>query len=268
MKTVLTAKGLSPNERRGLVLEVSDFTRTNRVLTLNGEIAADAKGEWTGEYLLPSERYGIYYVRVRAGDLALPKVGTGPKGYFTYAVIEDPAKMPDLDPWDAFLGEHSARYRWLWQRGGLGSALKPSTNRLVIVNTHRACGEHKMGGKLFWDMGTNEQARAQYRTNLTDYVMKAIAAGPGRQGRCIYENLWEPNLRAPRLVTHDGKAWHYVFSLPWACVNLNAPEPGTAFRMAFQYNDREPDDRALHQFECFRMKLSAPKHFGWFVVGK
>ena len=214
-KTILTAKGLKANERRDLALEVFDFTRTNRVATLKGEIAADAKGEWTGEFVLPSDRYGVYYVSAKAGDLSLPKVGTAPKGYFTYAVLEDPAKMPDLDPWDAYLGEHCADYSWLWQRGGLGSALKPSTNRLIIANTHRAAGEHRIG-KSFWTIATNAAIQAQYRTNLTDYVKKAIAAGPGRQGRRIYENLWEPNLRAPNataIVAAQKIAWETIHEL-------------------------------------------------------
>ena len=51
-------------------------------------------------------------------------------------------------------------------------------------------------------------------------------------------------------------------------MNLNAPEPGTTFRLAMQYNDRVPDDVALRQVEGFKMKLTAPKNFGWFVIGE
>lgn len=216
VETILTATGLAAQERRPLEVSVYDFTRTNRVTVLTGEIAADARGEWTGRFRLPSDRYGVYYVSATAGDLGLPKVGTAPKGFFTYAVLEDPAHMPDLDPWDAFLGEHAAKYDWLWQRGGLGSALEPSSNRLIIASTDRAAGEGRITTARFWTIRTNEAVQAEYRANLTDYVQKAITAGPGRQGRRIYENLWEPNLRAPDLdsiVAAQKIAWETIHAL-------------------------------------------------------
>ena len=215
-ETILRASGLSPNERRSVALSVFDFTRTNLVTSLKGEIVAGPDGAWTGRFPLPTERYGVYYVRADAGGLELPKVGTGPKGFFSYAVLEDPAKMPDIDPWDAFLGQHHADISWLWHRGGLGSALNPSSNRLVIASTHRAAGEGRFGSARFWTLVTNETVRSEYRSMLADYVKAAVAAGPGRQGRRVYENLWEPNLRAPSLdaiVAAQRVAWETIREL-------------------------------------------------------
>ena len=215
-KTIVTAKGLAAGEKRPIELTVFDFTRTNRVATLRGEITADSAGEWKGEFTLPADRYGVYYVSASAGGLGFPKVGTGPRGFFTYAVLEDPAKMPDLDPWDGFLGEHCANYSWLWQRGGLGSALKPSGNRLIVASTDRVAGEGKIKRNRFWTILTNEAIQAEFRANLTDYVKKAMAVGPGRQGRHIYENLWEPNLRAPNpesIVAAQKVAWETIHAL-------------------------------------------------------
>ena len=56
--------------------------------------------------------------------------------------------------------------------------------------------------------------------------------------------------------------------MPWKFVNLDRPPVGTVFRMALQYNDRVPDDPALRQVECFKMKLMAPRRFGWFVLSR
>ena len=212
----LSAKGFAPGERRQVKLDVFDFTRTNRVAALEGELAAGSDGAWSGRFTLPTDRYGIFYVGADAGGAGLGKVGTAPNGFFSYGVLEDPAKMPDLDPWDAFLGEHAAKFDWLWQRGGLGSALEPSDTRLVIASTDRAAGEGKIKTARFWTILTNESVQAEYRANLTDYVKKAIAAGPGRQGRRIYENLWEPNLRAPNLesiVAAQKIAWETIHEL-------------------------------------------------------
>lgn len=213
--TTVVARDFKSNERCPLSVAVYDFTRTNLVTELKNEIVMDGKGGWTGDFRLPTDRYGVYYVAVKAGGVVLDKVGTAPKGYFTYAVLEDPAKMPDIDPWDAFLGEHCANYAWLWQRGGLGDARHPSTNRLIIANTHRDVGEGKIGAK-FWTISTNVAVQAEYRANLTAYVKAAIAAGPGRQGRRIYEPLWEPNLRAPRaeeIVAAQRVAWKTIHAL-------------------------------------------------------
>ena len=215
-ETVLSAIGFEPGAKCPVKLDVFDFTRTNRVATLKGELSADSAGKWTGRFTLPTDRYGIFYVSADAGGVGLGKVGTVPRGFFTYGVLEDPAKMPDLDPWDAFLGEHAANYRWLWQRGGLGSALEPSDTRLIIASTDRAAGEGKIKTARFWTILTNESVQAEYRANLTDYVKKAIAAGAGRQGRRIYENLWEPNLRAPNadsIVAAQKVAWETIHEL-------------------------------------------------------
>ena len=73
---------------------------------------------------------------------------------------------------------------------------------------------------------------------------------------------------APRSVRHDGEHWLYSVSFPWEFINLHSPKAGTVFRMALQVNDRIPDDRALHSVECFKMKLAAPRNFGWFVIGE
>lgn len=215
-QVVVTANGFNPSERRTVDLTVFDFTRANVISRTRGSFEADGAGVGEVRFQLPTDRYGVFYVKAESGVILLQKVGTAPRGFFTYGVLEDPAKMPDLDPWDAFLGEHSAAYDWLWQRGGLGSALKPSDNRLVIATTHRACGEHKMGHDRFWSMCTNEDARTEYRANLTDYVKKAIAAGAGRQKRRIYENLWEPNLIAPSaeaIVAAQKVAWETIHDL-------------------------------------------------------
>jgi hypothetical protein len=212
----LSAKGFAPGARCPVALEVFDFTRTNRVAALKGELAADSAGAWRGRFTLPTDRYGIYYVRAEAGGVGLGKVGTAPRGFFTYGVLEDPAKMPDLDPWDAFLGEHAANYTWLWQRGGLGSALEPSPSRLIIASTDRVASEGKIGTARFWTILTNEAVQAEYRANLSEYVKKAVAAGAGRQGRRIYENLWEPNLRAPNaesIVAAQKVAWETIHAL-------------------------------------------------------
>ena len=212
----LSAKGFASGERRPVKLDVFDFTRTNRVAALKGELAAVSDGAWSGRFTLPTDRYGIFYVSADAGGVGLGKVGTAPKGFFSYGVLEDPAKMPDLDPWDSFLGEHAAKFDWLWQRGGLGSALEPSDKRLVIASTDRAAGEGRIKTARFWTILTNESVQAEYRANLTDYVKKAIAAGTGRQGRRIYENLWEPNLRAPNLesiVAAQKIAWETIHEL-------------------------------------------------------
>ena len=179
--TTLTVTGATPGATLPVRLSVFDFTRTNAVAKLRGKIALDGEGKGAATFRLPTDRYGIFYVSADVGGLSLPKVGTGPRGFFTYGVLEDPAKMPDIDPWDAFLGWHGGSSPWLWFRGGFGSSnggtYRPSTNRLTITTLHRSCGEHKMG-KRFWSMTTNEEARAEYRDNLAKYVNAAIEAGP------------------------------------------------------------------------------------------
>ena len=217
--TTLTVTGATPGATLPVRLSVFDFTRTNAVAKLRGEIAIDGEGKGAATFRLPTDRYGIFYVSADVGGLSLPKVGTGPRGFFTYGVLEDPAKMPDIDPWDAFLGWHGGSSPWLWFRGGFGSSnggtYRPSTNRLTITTLHRSCGEYKMG-KRFWSMTTNEEVRAEYRDNLAKYVNAAIEAGPGRQGRRIYEPLWEPNLRAPSLeaiVAAQKVAWETIHAL-------------------------------------------------------
>jgi len=213
-KTTLTVTGAAPGGTLPVDLTVLDFTRTNVVAKLRGEIALDNEGKGWAAFDLPTDRYGIYYVSADVGGLTLPKVGTAPRGFFTYGVLEDPAKMPDLDPWDAFLGVHGAATSWLWHRGGFGG--KPTTNRMSVTTLHRPCGEHKMGGNRFWSMITNEEVQAEYRDNIEKYVKAAIAAGPGRQGRRVYEPLWEPNLRAPSpeaIVAAQKVAWETIHAL-------------------------------------------------------
>ena len=75
---------------------------------------------------------------------------------------------------------------------------------------------------------------------------------------------------APRKVEHNGKAWKYQVSIPWEFLNIRKPEAGMTLRLAAQYNDRVPkeQDVALHQFEGFKMKLNAPKNFGWVTIRK
>lgn len=218
-QTVVMAKGLTPNERRAVDLIIFDFTRTNAVKILNGEFVADGAGVAEVRFQLPTDRYGIFYAKVDSGDLSLPKVGTAPKGFFTYGVLEDPAKMPDLDPWDAFMGEHCVSTPWLWQRGGFGTLcgpFAPSTNRLIVATLHRVCGEEKIGTKRFWTIATNADVQAEYRDNLRKYVVAAVAQGAGRQGRRVYETLWEPNLRAPSaeaIVAAQKIAWETIHDL-------------------------------------------------------
>lgn len=219
-RTILTVKGAEPDGILPVVLTVFDFTRTNVVAESYGKIMLDGKGNGSSAFDLPTGCYGIFYVSANAGGLTLPKVGTGPKGFFSYGVLEDPAKMPDIDPWDAFLGEHNVASRWLWSRGGFNGTIitpyRPSTNRLVVASLHRACGEHKMGGKRFWTIATNESVQAEYRDNLVKYVKDAIKAGVGRQGRRIYEPLWEPNLTAPTpesIVAAQKIAWETIHAL-------------------------------------------------------
>ena len=185
-------------------IEVYDFTRTNLVASIKGG----------PKFLLPSDRYGVYYVKASEGYEQFPKIGTLPTGYITYGVLEDPAKMPDLDPWDAFLGEHGCNFSWLWQRGGLGDARKPSDTRLVIWNTHRVAGAGKLG-KDFWKIGKDPAIADRYRDNLTKVAKAAIAAGAGRQGRRIYENLWEPNLvaTADEILAAQKVAWETLHEL-------------------------------------------------------
>ena len=219
-KTTLTATGAAPDGSLPVKLTVFDFTRTNAVAEMRGEIALDGNGAGLVTFALPTDRYGIFYVSADAGGLSLPKVGTGPKGFFSYGVLENPAKMPDLDPWDAFLGEHCANSPWLWQRGGFGGTIakpfEPSSNRLIVATMHRLCGEQKIGSGRFWTIATNESVQTEYRDGLTKYVKAAIAAGAGRQGRRIYETLWEPNLTAPNpesIVAAQKIAWETIHGL-------------------------------------------------------
>ena len=216
----LTAKGMTPNGAVPVDVVVFDFTRTNTVAEIHGDIATDGEGRGTFSFDLPTDRYGIFYVSAEAGGARLPKVGTAPEGFFSYGVLEDPAKMPDIDPWDTFLGEHGCSSPWLWSRGGFGSggfgSFAPSSNRMVVASLHRACGENKIGSARFWTMATNEAVRAEFRSNLEQYVKAAIAAGPGRQGRRIYEPLWEPNLWAPSpeaIVAAQKVAWETIREL-------------------------------------------------------
>ena len=176
-KATLTAKGLAAGEKRPVRLEVYDFTYTNRVATVPGEIVADEKGEWRGEFTLPSDRYGVYLVRPVAAGLELPKRGTVPKGAFTYAVLADPSEMPEIDLWDTFLGLHGGSYSWMYQRGGLGDARKPSEDRFIVANLDLFNRE-----KDFWkSFLTNEAVQAKYRADVTGYVKAAVAAGGGKQ---------------------------------------------------------------------------------------
>ncbi len=153
----LTAKGMTPNGVVPVNVVVFDFTRTNAVAEIHGDIAADGEGCGTFSFDLPTDRYGIFYVSAEAGWARLPKVGTAPEGFFSYGVLEDPAKMPDIDPWDAFLGEHGCSSRWLWSRGGFGAggfgSFVPSSNRMVVATLHHACGEKKKRFGAFLDDG-------------------------------------------------------------------------------------------------------------------
>lgn len=211
-KTTLTAKGLAAGEKRPIRLEIYDFTYTNRVAMVPGEIVADAGGEWRGEFVLPSDRYGVYLVRPVASGLELPKRGTVPKGAFTYAVLADPSGMPEIDPWDAFLGLHGGNYSWMYQRGGLGDARKPSEDRFIVANLNIFCKEEN-----FWkNVLTNEAVQAKYRADVTGYVKAAMAAGGGKQKRRFYEPTWEANLYTPNaatLVKVHQIAWETIHEL-------------------------------------------------------
>jgi len=211
-KATLTAKGLAAGEKRPVRLEVYDFTYTNRVATVPGEIVADEKGEWRGEFTLPSDRYGVYLVRPVAAGLELPKRGTVPKGAFTYAVLADPSEMPEIDLWDTFLGLHGGSYSWMYQRGGLGDARKPSEDRFIVANLDLFNRE-----KDFWkSFLTNEAVQAKYRADVTGYVKAAVAAGGGKQKRRFYEPTWEANLKTPNaetLVKVHQIAWEVIHEL-------------------------------------------------------
>lgn len=211
-KATLTAKGLAAGEKRPVRLDVYDFTYTNRVAMVSGEIVADAKGEWRGEFILPSGRYGVYLVRPVAAGLELPKRGTVPKGAFTYAVLADPSGMPDIAPWDAFLGLHGGNYSWMYQRGGLGDARKPSEDRFVVANLH----SFNKGTDFWQSVLTNGAVQAKYRADVTEYVKAAVAAGGGKQERRFYEPTWEANLYTPNaetLVNVHRIAWEVIHEL-------------------------------------------------------
>lgn len=210
----LKAKGMTPNGAVPVDVVVFDFTRTNAVAEIHGDIAADGEGCGTFSFDLPTDRYGIFYVSAEAGWARLPKVGTAPEGFFTYGVLEDPSKMPDIDPWDAFLGLHGGSTPWLWQRGGFGGG-SPASRMFITTLNWSPCDAGRMGPR-FWTMATNEAARAEYRERLSEFVGKAVATGPGRQGRRIYEPLWEPNLRAPSpeaIVAAQKVAWETIHAL-------------------------------------------------------
>ena len=97
-------KGLKPGEARTLEIDVVD-EHDRTVEKLSKPVAADAKGEWSGTFRMPSARMGFFRVRANAGDgLSLPKRGSRPAGCFTYAVMPDPAKRVAPAEEDAFMG--------------------------------------------------------------------------------------------------------------------------------------------------------------------
>lgn len=104
----LEGKGYGPGEKIKLAFEVKD--PYGRVLRKwSDEMFAEADGSWKRKVSLPGGEYGAFRVYAWANGAALPDSGTRGGGYFTYAVLVDPAHRPDISDEDAFLGIHGGQ---------------------------------------------------------------------------------------------------------------------------------------------------------------
>ncbi len=99
-----TATGLAPNTKHVLDVVVKDL-HENPIGHATVDVAADATGRWTGTWNAPSDKLGFYRVFPKLDDgTTLPKLASRAAGYFTYAVVPDPAKRVDYGPDDSMFG--------------------------------------------------------------------------------------------------------------------------------------------------------------------
>ena len=226
------AKGWSANESRQVVADIFDY-RNEKVGTLTAELKADANGTGSVRVALPTDRHGFFRVRAKAGDLALPKLGTRPAGEFTYGVTVDPKDRPDIPQERAFMGIHgeaAGQGRWMgahqgfasyalteegfrkmqaanaanpWKRWGFANINISSHIYDFVTWSNKGAlspaSEQwviKHRNDMTWKAFTTEEGRAFYREWIALKV-NAYRKYMHTPGKRIYEIFWEPDLTAP-----------------------------------------------------------------------
>lgn len=220
------------NEERQIVADVFDY-RNEKVATLTASLKAGENGTGSVRVALPTDRHGFFRVRAKAGDLALPKMGTRPSGEFTYGVTIDPKDRPDIPQERAFMGIHgeaAGQSRWMgahqgfasyalteegfqklqarnaanpWKRWGFNHVnIAPyvydfvtwSHKGVLSPASEKFVREHKKD--MTWTAFTTEEGRAFYREwiALQANAYRKYMHTPGKR---IYEIFWEPDLTAP-----------------------------------------------------------------------
>ena len=225
-EAIFEGKGCVAGEAVRLDLEVRDaYGRVVRKLSAAAN--ADADGAWKCKVALPGGEYGSFRVYARANGSPLPDSGTRGGGYFTYAVLTDPASRPHIDEEDAFLGLHGGRpgqAPWIGAHWRLDYVLDrwPNGEKKSWDLRNRRLAEEKwesyfvifasrifqrpalyskqaldfFGGKLPMigqQIATEEGAR-HCTEALRNLARAAIGAENLGQRQRIYEIFWEPEL--------------------------------------------------------------------------
>lgn len=223
-----TAKGWNPGESRAVVADVYDY-RDEKVATLKGTLKAGQDGSGSLAVELPTDRFGFFRVRARAGDLSLPKMGTRPAREFTYGVAISPDERRKVPQDAAFAGLHGTacdETRWIGAHQAPYARIFPSPEKRDEWRRSAAHGRWTTWGVSslrvdFWQWeqsGFSEQSAKWIRDNrdglslwkvfrdadgrkvLDEYLARwtrNYRSYPAFEGRRIYEVFWEPDLSAP-----------------------------------------------------------------------
>ena len=281
-EAVLTAAGLAPNASATLNLHVDDAF--GKVLETRTEpISADAQGRWTATLPLPSARYGAYRVYAELDGAKLPRCGTRGEGYFTYAILPDPAKRPALAPEDSFVGLHgsagNAQTRWLgahWRLGkwptGTDEEFRQMmaernasswTNHFLITASRifqrpgcfseagrawiKANCRQPAAYSCFWDLVSSEEGCKYLAEAFRNLAHRACHEEDFGQKLHVYEVFWEPELHYPNqaLMLKAAKiAWENITSVDTNAV-VAAP---TMHSMGFLDQHRDLLEKGLGEY--------------------
>lgn len=229
------ASGWQPNEARQVVAEVFDY-QDKKMSTLTAELKADATGAGSVKVMAPGDKFGFYRVRAKAGDLALPKLGSRPAGQITYGIAMNPKARPVIPQERAFMGIHGeACYQGRWMGAHQGFAAysfnkeaadKALATRIATGNNLDQwgfCFVFPSSGRTYdfvtwnnkglmspkseewvrknykglpWNAFTTPDGREFYREWIQIHV-DALRKFPRTPGKRIYQIFAEPDLSVP-----------------------------------------------------------------------
>ncbi len=274
--------GLKPEEQLELLVDIKDY-RDQLLKSFRIPVKGDDKGRWKHVVSeLPNREWGFYRVyAMLSNGVILPKRGTRPAGFLTYAVVPDPASRPVPEQDECVFGFHAHYYSpWLGARSVMkGLAATPELYqksqesavkhlRDVYENIdfvtyfhtafvgssdpfkqwtseqlekHSRVSNPKTGARMF----IGEEGERLYKESVKKIVSSAVFQR-GHNKYMSYQPMWEPNIGfTPSEILSTHKA---------AFEAIREADPSAKI-MGLTYSNLSWDGAALEQKKLFERGL-------------